>query len=139
MTQSKYARRQMVLPGTTVGGEVGTFHVDFIIRNRTDPTRELTLNGVVDTGASYTVIPERLLDDLGVEREGYMVFEIADGSRQELPLGWVEMELLGEAAKVYVVFGHDSGPVLLGAMALETFSLAADAKNRALIPAQSTL
>lgn len=129
----------MVLPGTTVGGEVGTFHVDFIIRNRTDPTRELTLNGVVDTGASYTVIPERLLDDLGVEREGYMVFEIADGSRQELPLGWVEMELLGEAAKVYVVFGHDSGPVLLGAMALETFSLAADAKNRALIPAQSTL
>lgn len=118
---------------------MGTFHVDFVIRNRTDPTRELTLEGVVDTGASYTVIPARLLDDLGVERERYMVFEIADGSRQELPLGWVEMELLGEAAKVYVVFGHDSGPVLLGAMALETFSLAADAKNRSLIPAQSTL
>ena len=141
MTRPKYdyRQRQMVLPGTTVGGEVGTFSVDFIVRNWTDTTREISLNGLVDTGASFTVIPARILDDLGIERERYMVFEIADGSKQQLPLGWVEMELLGQSGNVYVVFGHDSGPILLGAMALETFSLAADARNRTLIPAQSTL
>ena len=39
----------------------------------------------------------------------------------------------------HVVFGTDSSRVLLGAMALEAFALAADAKNRRLIPAELTL
>ena len=139
MTRSKYAHRQMILPGTTVGGEVGTFHVDFLIRNRADTTRVLSLTGLVDTGASYTVIPARLLDDLGVRRDETLTFEIADGSRQDLDVGIVEMESQGRTKEVYVIFGNDAGPILLGAMALEAFALAADAKNRALIPAQLTI
>ena len=34
----------IILPGTTVGGEAGTFYVDFVIRNQ-DKTRSRTLNG----------------------------------------------------------------------------------------------
>ena len=57
-----------------------------------------------------------------------------------LDIGWSDMELGGlEARPVYVVFGTDSDRVLLGAMALEAFALAADAKNRRLIPAELTL
>ena len=44
----------IILPGTTVGGEAGTFYVDFVIRNQ-DKTRSRTLNGLVDTGASHTL------------------------------------------------------------------------------------
>ena len=141
MTRPKYDYRQgqMVLPGTTVGGEVGTFSADFIVRDRTDPTREISLTGLVDTGASYTVIPERMLDELGVPRQETLTFAIADGSRQDLDVGMVEMELQGRTKEVYVVFGSNSGPVLLGAMALESFALAADAKNRALVPAELTI
>ena len=82
---------------------MGTFGADFVIRNRNDDTRNLRLNGTVDTGASYTVIPARLLDELGVERDETLTFVIADGSKQDLDIGWVEMGLQGRTKNVYVV------------------------------------
>ena len=128
----------IILPGTTVGGEAGAFYVNFVIRNQ-DKTRSRTLNGLVDTGASHTLVPATILEELGVERLRSRVFSLADGSRRELFMGWVEMELEGQTDQVSVVFGLDSGKILLGAMALETFALAADAQNRRLIPAELTL
>ena len=128
----------IILPGTTVGGEVGTFYVDFVIRNE-DQSRSRTLNGLVDTGASYTLVPASILEELSIERVESRVFSLADGSRQELSIGWAVMELDGHRSPVAVVFGLDSSKILLGAMALETFALAADAKNHRLIPAELTL
>ncbi len=128
----------IILPGTTVGGEVGTFCVAFVIRNR-NRTRSRTLNGLVDTGASRTLIPVQILEELGIERVQSRLFSFADGSTQDLPTGWVDMELEGQTDQVSVVFGPDNRKILLGAMALETFALAADAKNRRLIPAELTL
>ena len=127
----------IILPGTTVGGKVGTFYVDFTIWNR-DRTQSRTLNGLVDTGASYTLVPASILDELGIERDESEVFTLADGSTQELSIGWANMELEGRTRPVYVIFGA-SETILLGAMALEAFALAADAKNHRLIRAQLTL
>ena len=45
----------------------------------------------------------------------------------------------GQRGNVYVVFGPDSSKTLIGALALETFALAADAKYGRLIPAELTL
>ena len=128
----------IILPGTTIGGEVGTFSVDFIIRNRNDG-RQRSLNGVVDTGASFTVIPEHILDDVGIPRDEVELFSLADGSVQELALGRAEMQLEGRTRDVYVVFGTSREKILLGAMSLEAFALAADAKNHRLIRAELTL
>ena len=139
MTQTHDAAEQwIILPGTTIGGEVGTFSVDFVIRNR-NGTQARTLNGVVDTGASYTVIPAQILDELGVEREETLLFSFADGFRRELPIALADIELQGRRKSVYVVFGPDDHKILLGAMALESFALAADAKNHRLIPAELTI
>jgi predicted aspartyl protease len=140
MAQGKlHTRDWIILPGTTVGGEVGTFKADFVIRNRADTGRSQALSGVVDTGASYTVVPATILDALGVEQEQSINFTLADGSKRDMDIGWVQMELEGRTGHVYVVFGPDNSPVLLGAMALETFALAADAKNRCLVPGEATL
>jgi hypothetical protein len=79
---------KLILPGTTVGGEVGTFYVDFTLWNR-DRTRSRTLNGLVDTGASYTQVPASILDELGIERFESRVFSLADGSQREFSLGCV--------------------------------------------------
>ena len=128
----------IILPGTTIGGEVGTFRVDFTIRNRSTGQAR-PLNGLVDTGASYTVIPEIILDEMGVERDDLELFSLADGSVQELAIGWADMELQGRTRPVYVVFGTDRRKILLGAMALEAFALAADAKYHRLIRAELTL
>ena len=139
MSQKQQTQQDwIILPGTTIGREEGTFSVDFIIRNRNDG-RERSLTGVVDTGASFTVIPEHILDDLGVPRDEVELFSLADGSVQELALGRAEMELEGRTRDVYVVFGTSREKILLGAMALEAFALAADAKNRRLIRGELTL
>ena len=140
MTLGKHKTEDwIILPGTTIGGEVGTFKADFILRKQAGSGRSVELNAVVDTGASYTVVPAPILDELEIERERTVNFTLADGSQRRMDVGWVQMELEGFIGHVYVVFGRNDGPILLGAMALETFALAADAKNRRLIPAQATL
>ncbi len=128
----------IALPGTTVGGEAGIFSVDFTTWNR-DKTRSRTLNGVVDTGASYAVAPASSLEEMGIDRRRARRFTLADGSTRELSIGWVEMELLGETDNVPVILGSDRHTTRLGSMTLETFALAADAKNHCLIPAELTL
>ena len=139
MTQKQRASEPwIILPGTTVGGEVGTFSVDFTIWNQ-ERTQARILSGLVDTGASYTMVPESILNDLGIEPFDTERFRLADGSRRELSLGWVEMELDGRTRPTYVIFGSDDNNVLLGAMALEAFGLAADATYRRLIPAELTM
>ena len=128
----------IILPGTTIGGEVGTFNADFLIWNR-DMTESCSLNGLVDTGASYTMIPASALEELGIERDRVRTFSLADGSKQDFAIGWAQMELQGETSPAPVIFGPETGKILLGAMALEAFGLAADAKNRRLIPAELTI
>ena len=60
----------IILPGTTVGGPVGTFQGRFHYpQTAAIASRSQALNGVVDTGASYTVVPATVLDGLGIERE----------------------------------------------------------------------
>lgn len=140
----KLARRQwewehgIILPGTTVGGEVGTFSADFVLWNA-DQTASRSLNGLVDTGASYTMIPASILEDLGIAREETRTFELADGSRRRYDLGFPRMELAGKRGRVHVIFGPENTRILIGALALEVFALAADAKYRRLIPAVLTL
>ena len=142
--QAKFTNRKrklgepMRLPATVIGGELGTFYVDFVLWNR-GMTDSRKLTALVDTGPSYVQAPAAVLEELGVERERSIQFTQADGSKRELSLGWTSMELGGNFANVYVIFGDEGSSILLGAMALETFALAVDAKNQQLIPADVPL
>ena len=124
-----------VLPGTTIGGEVGTFYVDFVLWNL-GMDRSQPLNGLVDTGSTFPQAPASLLDELGIERTDSMRFRLADGSRTELSLGRVMLELDGSFKPMSIVFGPEGSSVLLGALALESFGLAADVSNGQLVPAE---
>ena len=128
----------MVLPATVIGGELGTFYVDFALWNR-EMTQSCTLAALVDTGASYVQAPTSILEELGIVRERSARFTLADGTRRELFMGLTPIELLGDIASVYVIFGDEGSSILLGALALETFALAVDAKNQELVPADLPL
>ena len=130
--------QQIILPGTTIGGEVGIFRADFTIRHK-DGTQLRALNGVVDTGSSFVIVPEPILDEMGVARDEPALFGLADGSTREMSVGEALLGLQGRTKTVQVVFGPDPRQTLLGAMALEAFGLAADAKNHRLIPAELML
>ena len=117
---------------------MGTFSVEVEIG---DPEgREfVSVNAVVDTGATYTALPESLLHRLGVLPRADRRFRLADGRVARLPLGVAVMRFMGEEWPVYVIFAPDESSPLLGATALEAFSLVVDPNEGRLVPADALL
>jgi len=117
---------------------MGTFSVDVEIG---DPEgREfVVVNALVDTGATYTALPESLLQRLGVRPRANRRFRLADGRVARLPLGVTAMRFMGEEWPVYVIFAPEDARPLLGATALEAFSLVVDPNEGRLVPADALL
>lgn len=111
---------------------MGIFYVDAEIG---DPlgTRYETVRVLVDCGATYTTLPESLLNRLGVVPEASRSFKIADGTELERPLGYTRIRLGGESIVTPVAFCDDGEPALLGAVSLEIFGLGIDPVNSRLI------
>ncbi len=112
---------------------MGTFqHPLEVSASETGPFVSLT--AVVDTGASYTLIPRRVLRDLGVAPRGRQQFLVADGRMIEREIAFVYIRLDGEVRPSVCVSGDDDGTALLGAITLEAFGLTVDPVNRRLVP-----
>jgi clan AA aspartic protease len=112
---------------------VGTFRAAIEIAATADGPFEL-VDALVDSGASYTLLPAPLLERLGVRRARTRTFVLADGSVQDMDLGiaWVRFE--GDESPTNVVFGPEDAEPLLGAITLEEFGLAIDPQQGRLIP-----
>jgi clan AA aspartic protease len=93
------------------------------------------IEALVDTGASYTVLPSRFLRDLGVEPIGTRRLLLADGSRVDMEYGRAWATIDGDREVTIVFFGRDNGPALLGAYTLEGLALAVDPSEERLVPA----
>ena len=99
-----------------------------------DGGETLEIEAIVDTGSFYTMLPGRLLRDLGVVPIGTRRLSLADGRRILMNYGraWVTVE--GENEVTLVVFGEDDGPALLGAYTLQGLALAVDPTEERLVP-----
>ncbi len=94
------------------------------------------VEAIVDTGSAYTMLPGRLLRELGVAPIGTRRLLLADGRLADMYYGraWVTVE--GESEVTLVVFGEDHGPALLGAYTLEGLALAVDPVKQRLVPTE---
>jgi len=100
-----------------------------------DGSRVQEVRPWVDTGALYCQFPSKLLNELGYVPTGSRTFALADGSRMDRPFGLVQMRIGVETLPIYCVFGpEEDAMMLLGAIALEAFSLAADPVAKVLKP-----
>ena len=117
---------------------MGTFRVQVEIG---DPTGEFweTVDALVDTGATYTMIPTPLLRRLGVKPYTRGVFTRADGSHAEHDIGHGWIRVGGRTVITLVVFGEAVAEPLLGAYALEGLRLAPDPVGRRLVPVPGLL
>jgi len=105
--------------------------------NPADRRREAVVELVVDTGATYTVLPRSLLEKLGISPIRSVRF--ADGRIVERPLGEVGIEVEGRyASATPVVFG-DEGIYLLGSVTMEELGLAPDPVEKRLKPTEALL
>ena len=117
---------------------MGTFNVVIAVG---DPAGERfeRLDALVDTGATYTVIPAPVLEGLGVERHTRDHFVLADGRELDLDLGHTWVRIDGRAVITLVVFGEPNSRTLLGAYTLEGLRLAPDPVARRLLPVPGLL
>lgn len=92
-----------------------------------------TIEAMVDSGATYTLLPGSILARLGVVPHGSRRFVLADGSRVERGFGSTWMRFNDrEAISPVVSWDEDCRP-LLGAVTLEIFGLGIDPVNQRLI------
>ena len=117
---------------------MGTFNVQFEIGNP-DGQKYETVEAMVDSGATFTFIPQSMLKRMGVQPLHKMTFEIADGTQMERDLGQTWVNLDGKRLISPVIFGDDHAPPLLGAVTLEIFGLGIDPVNSRLIPVPSLM
>jgi len=116
---------------------VGTFSARARIWNPADKRREAVVELVVDTGATYTVLPRSLFERLGISPIRSM--RLADGRTVERPLGEVGIEVKGRyASATPVVFGEE-GIYLLGSVTMEELGLAPDPVEKRLKPTEALL
>ncbi len=97
------------------------------------------VEALVDTGATFTVLPGSLLRDLGIPAHRRIRFRLADGSVLEREAGETLVRLDGQVITTTVVFAEEGAPSLLGVVTLETALLAVDPVRQRLIPTEALL
>ena len=97
------------------------------------------VEALVDTGATYTSVPENILAQLGIESRETRSFEISDQRVVEYPIGYATIRLEGKEIIALVVFAPEGSASLIGATTLETASLAVDPIRQLLIPVPALL
>ena len=97
---------------------MGTFTVPLEVADPLGRNYE-TIDALVDSGATYTVLPTSVLERLGVVPHGARRFVLADGTRIERGFGRTWMRLDGREDLSPVVFWDEGAQPLLGAVTLE--------------------
>jgi len=118
---------------------LGTLSVRATVWNVGVPEKRLSLELLVGTGATYTVIPSRVLEALEVKPARMVRLRPADGRIVERPLGEVGIDIEGYTASATPVVFGDEGVYLLGSVTMEQLGLAPDPIARRLRPTEALL
>ncbi|MCS7193064.1 MAG: retroviral-like aspartic protease family protein [Armatimonadetes bacterium] len=95
------------------------------------------MDALVDTGATYTVVPKDVLERLGIVPQFRRHFRVADGRVVELDMAWAVVRVEGEMPYTPCVFGELGMDALIGAFTLG--GLGIDPINQRLVPSELLL
>ena len=98
-----------------------------------------SVDALVDTGASYSMFPSDILENIGAIVDETRAFDLADNRTVQLPIGHAEIRIAGKQIITQVVFGPIKGPSLIGATTLEGAGLAVDPMRKLLVPVNGLL
>lgn len=118
---------------------MGTFRESIRLANLRQPKETLDVEALVDTGATYSWVPEELLKRLGIKPQETRALKIASGKVIRRKLGWASVRVRGKTAPTPVLFGDKGSEVLLGAVTLEELGFSVDPIHRTLVPAMAYL
>lgn len=94
---------------------------------------------LVDSGATYTLLPEPVWKEIGLEPKRKMIFTLADGTRVERKVSECYLILPQGEARTPVILGEPGDEALLGVVTLEILGLVLNPFNRTLQPIRAVL
>ena len=118
---------------------MGITNTVLTVKNPTIPQKAYEGEFLVDTGAQYTVVPERVWKDLDLKPQRTQHFSLADGTVVERPVGSAYVEFQGVESATPVVLGEKDDSFILGVVTLETLGLSINPFTRELYPAKLML
>src|SRR5205809_5487459 len=95
-------------------------YAELTVRPLAGSSNAWTGQALVDTGATDTFLPASVLRKLGIEPSARRSYELADGTEQELPIGFGVVEVLGQPAGGTLVFAGEKEEPRLGVTVLES-------------------
>jgi predicted aspartyl protease len=129
------------------GVPMGRVHVQFKIANNFDVMkvaegeippermRQVGMEGVIDTGATVLVLPESVVQFLGLRVARQTGVQYADGSKGVRNLvGNVYLELCGRGSVFDAVVEPNRDNALVGAIVLEVLDLLVDCNRKVVYP-----
>ena len=115
------------------------FKVRAEVWNPLSQAKRKTVELVVDSGATYSVMPASLLEELSITPIRRVRLRLADSRVLEKPLGEIGVEIEGyRATATPVVFGEEN-VYLLGSVTMEQLGLAPDPIEKKLKPVEAFL
>lgn len=100
-----------------------------------DQVRRMRIRGVVDSGATFLVIPESAAKQLGMEVAGAVKVRYADGRIAERPVAKrVHLSYGGRDSIFDAIVEPDRQSALIGAIVLEVLDFRVDCTEQRLVP-----
>ena len=106
-----------------------------------DPSGSLfeEISALVDTDATFTVVPASILERLGVARQDTVRIRLADDRVIERDIGETRVRLEGKTLNTVVVFGDEDALPVLGEYIVERALLAVASVWQRLLPTEALL
>ena len=92
-----------------------------------------TVDTLVDTGTTFTMIPRSTLTSLGITPDRRRTFTLADGREREFDMAHAAVRLDGVTSSTIVIFGEENVAPLMGAYTLASLGLAVDPSGKRLV------
>lgn len=97
--------------------------------------RRASIEGIVDTGAVTLMLPQNVVERLGLAEQGTAIVTYADERRDERPLaGPVSVRIANRSMVMNCIVEPPLSESLIGQVVLETLDLIADCTTRTLTP-----
>jgi len=100
-----------------------------------EPEKSVEVDAVIDTGATMVVLPEDIVEKLGLRKMREVKVRYANNNVEKKPIyGVVTSELKGRSANLDVLVEEKGSQPLIGKVLLELLDLIVEPKARKLIP-----
>ncbi|CAN2040594.1 Clan AA aspartic protease [Candidatus Magnetomoraceae bacterium gMMP-15] len=97
--------------------------------------RQYNFNAVVDTGSVMLVVPQDIVEKVGLKTRRLVIVTYADDRKEERPVaGPVTIKIGDRNMITECIIGPPASEILIGQVVLETLDLLADCQNQKLIP-----